>query len=513
MRRIMVWLLALILLPVLASCSKLADDDMLHGIVQNRLDVVFQEPTLVIKSLRRQGSSPLGSENGVERRIVYYNAQLAFMRDYALSDWQSLNPASLAALLGASERGLSGIDPDGNQAGDVLTVRGSISFENRDGWQPIGFVMPANASAAAASTTTPSASLDDTSANTARRLITRIEGALQGPGGTDAASTQVISEELDAAHRRIVRRLDRLNRALIIAGGPESGEYQLVARTLAAQLTASGVRASATPTDGSVENIALLERGEADFILVQNDVAAMAYRGQGLFARQPARQDLRAVASLFPEPLHIIVRRDSDITSVAHLAGKRVDLGLPDSGTRATALAALAAYGLKEAHLLSQPGRSLEQAAKALENNEIDAFFAVVSAPARRLQALAAAGNSRLLSLHPGALDNLQALQAGFVPMYLAAGTYPGQDSPVTTVAVTALLAARGERPEADVRTLINTLFEETDFLGAGSAAGALITPHNATKGLTLPAHPGALLLLSGSNVKGAVSSGAVLAE
>lgn len=487
MRRIVFWLLAIVLIPTLAACSKLADENELRGIVQSRLDAAFQEPILGIKNLRRLGNGPLAAENGVDRRIVYYNAQLEFLRDYALSDWQSLNAASLAALLGASERGMSGIEADGNQAGDVVTVRGSISFEDRNGWQPTGFVAPATASV----------QLDD--AGAAERLIARIQGALQGPGGADAATTQAITEELAAAHRRIERRLERLQRALVIAGGPESGEYQLVARTLAAQLTASGMRASATPTEGSLENIGLLERGEADLILVQNDIAAMAYRGQGVFAGQAPRQDLRAVASLFPEPLHIVVRRDSDITSVAHLSGKRVDLGLPEAGTRATALAVLAAYGLKEAHLLAQSGRSLEQAAQALENDEIDAFFAVVNAPARRLQPLAAAGNIRLLSLHPEALDALQATHEAFVPMHLAASTYPGQDAPVATVAVTALLAARAETPAADVRAAITTLFEETDFLAAGSAAGALISPHNATRGLTLPTHPEAVPLLSGS--------------
>lgn len=488
MRRIVFWLLAIALIPALAACSKPADEDELQGIVQSRLDAAFQEPILGIRSLRRLGSGPLAAENGVDRRIVYYNAQLEFLRDYTLSDWQSLNAASLAALLGASERGMSGIEADGNQAGDVVTVRGSISFEDRNGWQPTGFVAPAMAATAL-----------EADADAPDRLLARIQDAVRGPGATDAAAAQAITEELAAAHRRIVRRLDRLQRALVIAGGPESGEYQLVARTMAAQLTASGMRASATATEGSLENIGLLERGEADLILVQNDIAAMAYRGQGVFAGQAPRLDLRAVASLFPEPLHIVVRRDSDITSVAHLSGKRVDLGLPEAGTRATALAVLAAYGMKEAHLLAQPGRSLEQAAQALENDEIDAFFAVVNAPARRLQALAAAGNIRLLSLHPEALDALQATQEAFVPLHLAASTYPGQDKPVATVAVTALLAARADTPAADVRAAISALFEKTDFLAAGSAAGALISPHNATKGLTLPTHPEAVPLLSGS--------------
>lgn len=290
MRRIVFWLLALVLIPALAACSKLADENELQGIVQSRLDAAFQEPILGIKSLRRLGSGPLADENGVERRIVYYNAQLEFLRDYALSDWQSVNAASLAALLGASERGMSGIEADGNQAGDVVTVRGSISFEDRNGWLPTGFVAPATASVHP----------DADAAAAAERVIARIEDALQGPGAADAATTQAITEELAVAHQRIVRRLDRLQRALVIAGGPESGEYQLVARTLASQLTASGVRASATPTEGSLENLELLERGEADLILVQNDIAAMAYHGHGVFAGQAPRQDLRVVASLFP---------------------------------------------------------------------------------------------------------------------------------------------------------------------------------------------------------------------
>nr|MBF0685579.1 TAXI family TRAP transporter solute-binding subunit [Pseudomonas sp.] len=380
-----------------------------------------------------------------------------------------------------------GIEPDGNQAGDILRVRGSISFEEKDGWQPIGFVAPATA--------LPRASGVGTTA--AEQRIAQISSMLQLPGAANPAASRAIVEELDAAHRRIVRRLDRLERALIIAGGPEQGEYHLVAQAMAAQLSASGMATSAIPTQGSLENIGLLERGEADLILVQSDIAAMAYRGQGFFAGQPPRQDMRAIASLFPEALHIVVRQDSPITSVAQLAGKRVDLGLPDSGTRASARAVLAAYGLQETHLQAQPGRNIDEAAQALKNDEIDAFFAVISAPSRRLQALAAEGNMRLLNLHPEAIQTLQATHDSFVALNLAAGTYPGQNRSVATVAVTALLAARADMPAAEVRAAIKALFEETDFLAAGSTAGGLISVHNATKALTLPPHAEALPLLS----------------
>src|SRR5690606_1925049 len=126
-------------------------------------------------------------------------------------------------------------------------------------------------------------------------------------------------------------------------------------------------------------------------------------------------------------------------------------------------------------------------------NDEIDAFFAVISAPSRRLQALAAEGNMRLLNLHPAAIQTLQAAHDSFISLNLAIGTYPGQSRPVATVAVTALLAARADMPTAEVRATIKSFFEDTAFLAAGSTAGGLISAHNATKGRTLPPHADAL--------------------
>src|SRR5690606_38684904 len=148
--------------------------------------------------------------DGNARRVVYYNARLEFLRDYALSDWQSVNAASLASLLGAADRGIAGVEPDGNQAGDVIEVRGSISFEDNDGWQPIDFLSPA-------AVATETGRGDPTPAE---RLITQIEDILRLPRATNPEARQAIAQELDSAHRRIVRRLDRLERAFIIAGGP-----------------------------------------------------------------------------------------------------------------------------------------------------------------------------------------------------------------------------------------------------------------------------------------------------
>ncbi|MBK6736482.1 MAG: TAXI family TRAP transporter solute-binding subunit [Haliea sp.] len=89
-------------------------------------------------------------------------------------------------------------------------------------------------------------------------------------------------------------------------------------------------------TEGSVANAFLIESQQARAGVIQSDVAAAAVTGQGVFLEAGPLGHLRAVASLFPEPVHIIVRADSDIDSVADLAGRRLTLGSPQSGSRHT---------------------------------------------------------------------------------------------------------------------------------------------------------------------------------
>ena len=63
--------------------------------------------------------------------------------------------------------------------------------------------------------------------------------------------------------------------------------------------------------------------------------------------------ELRALGSLFPEPIQVVVKADSPLASIADLKGKRVDLASAGSGTRANAEALLAASGVATADLAS----------------------------------------------------------------------------------------------------------------------------------------------------------------
>jgi TRAP transporter TAXI family solute receptor len=266
-----------------------------------------------------------------------------------------------------------------------------------------------------------------------------------------------------------------------------------VARLLAAELIAEGTLTKAVQSSGSKENLELLRAGKVDIALVQNNVAVQALLGAEPFAALGPQYNLQALASLFPEPLHVIVAADSGISSVQDLAGKRVDIGNPGSGSYLNAVALLTAAGIELADLGDVQETGLAGGLQLLDNGEIDAVIATIGAPARALQQAAADGRIRLLPLSIELQDLLTREGAGYIPIVLPPSTYPGQREPVPTVAVTALLAAGEALPKADVDRVLTALFDRIDFVGAGSAAGSLITPDTAQIGLTIPLHPAAI--------------------
>lgn len=464
-----------ILLPLfLVACTPAPDHARLERDVAARLARVLDGDVLELDTLRRLGSAPApAAGEGADRRIVYFNATLRLARDYAFTDWDALNPKALATLLGATARGIQGIGQDGNQAGDLLRVRGSLVYEARDDdWRPVLAVPPPPTAAPPLDNTGPPAQ--------ARRIAEQILARFDAAPADEAQARAIITEELIDAQRQIERRLDRMARAFVVAGGPAGGEYDEVARAIAAFVTTRGTRAAQLVTDGSVENLGLLAQGRADVAIVQNDVAARFVAGQDA----AGGVGLRALGSLFPEPLHLVVRADGAIRSLADLAGRRVDLGLPDSGTRPTVRALLAAHGVAP-DTLHDPALGGAAAAQALRRGEIDAFAAVIHAPAGFIQALAADTGIRLLPIDAPAPD----AQTGLVPVVLPPGTYPGQREPVATLAAAALLAARADLPADEARMLAEGVFGEIDFAALGSGAGAQISARSARAGLSMPLH------------------------
>jgi TRAP transporter TAXI family solute receptor len=478
----------LLILVLAAACSRGPDEAALKTQVEQQVEKSFKPGLLELAAIKRQGSSPLpAAESGAERVLVYYNATLRLREGYDFKDWEGLSPATLAQLMGGNERGVFGVKAKENQPGDLLRVYGTGTYERADnGWTAVAAATrdvspaPAEPGNAAAS---PSS----------KRYLDRLASQVDiGPPGIDPESDKIISEELEQALRAINRRRARTQELLTFASGPADGEYARVVDAILGTVAKRGrkVHLIGVETEGSIENALLLGRGQADFAVLQSDVAWLASTGAGPFAVDGPLKRIAALGSLYPEPIHLVVSAKSAIRSVEDLRGKRVDLGTPQSGTRINALSVLQASGILLKELAEARAEGPQAALRQLRAGRVDAVFTTVGAPARALQRLAAEHPIRLVALSPAVASRVVSEQPGLVPLTIPANTYPGQLQPVATVAATALLAAAMDTPDDEVKALLNVVFEATDYLAAGSAQGVKISKASGRRGVAIPLHP-----------------------
>jgi TRAP transporter TAXI family solute receptor len=491
-----------VLVVAAAACSRGPDAVALRTEVQQKLDQRFKPGLFELVGLKRQGSAPLPrSEAGANRLAVYFNATLRLKQDYDFGDWEGLGPASLAQVLGATEKGIVGVKPGENRPGEAIRVYGSSTYEwSGDRWRSVAVALAGPAKVPEPGNAAPS--------SPSRQLIDKLAAMLDmPPPGPEQQDEQVIAEELDRALRAITARRERRKHVYTFASGPEGGEYYPIAEAVVTRVAKldKTVKVRNVATRGSVANARLIATKEADYALIQSNVAAMAAVGEGPFAQGGAVTSLRALGSLFPEPVHVIVTDPSateaiaglfkgrlPIGSIADLRGKRVAIGARDSGTRADALAVLAAHGLTVKDLAEVRDDGLETAAQQLRAGRIDAFFATVGAPTRTLQRLATRHPIRLLSLDAPAVDRLVTQNPGLVRLVVPANTYPGQKEDVTTVAATALLVTHADTLEPEAESALRLVFENPGYLAAGSALGAKISKRTGLRGIPVPVHPAA---------------------
>jgi TRAP transporter TAXI family solute receptor len=467
---------------VLAGCARGPDKAGVRDDVQAQLDTLFGNRILEVKSLRRQGSAPLvRAQDGGPQAIVYYNAVLAFTAPYDPSDWNGLSPELIASALGATDQGVIGLGAGRMAAGAELRAYGSMVYRRRDDTWQASLLPPAAAQ--------PAADVSHPVKSTA--LIERLAGIVNTTPGLHAADDAIITEELDQALQNIKLRLNRGEQGLIVATGPAGGEYARFVDSLRPRGASWAV--SHANTHGSVANALMIDSGEARFALVQSDVAAAAVTGQAAFATYGPLRHLRAVAALFPEPVHVVIRSDDadSISSVSELQGKRIAVGSRGSGTRQTAMQVLRAHDLGHGDYVIVDARSPEEALQLLAAGDVDAVVEVVSAPWRQLAQATEQVSMTLLSLDADAMTRVSESVPGLVPLAIPDRTYDRQQGVVNTLAATALLVAADSVPDASVQQVLDFLFESGLAADRGVSA-ARLSRERALAGVTIPLHDGA---------------------
>ena len=253
-----------------------------------------------------------------------------------------------------------------------------------------------------------------------------------------------------------------------------------------------GLIASAVSSRGSVDNVNAIISGLRNSGFAQSDVAYWAYTGTGTMDGKEPAKDLRTIAALFQEHIHLVALKKSNINSVKDLKGKRVSLDEPGSGTYVDAKLILESNGLSTNDVKAEALKG-KAATDALRNGKVDAIFVVAGFPTGAIVELASAVDIKLVPIDGAGAKALTSKYGFFSESPIPSGTYEGVDA-VNTVAVGAQWFTSAKEDTNLIYKITKALWnkESRKLMDVGHAKGKTITPDTALSGVGVPLHPGA---------------------
>jgi hypothetical protein len=282
---------------------------------------------------------------------------------------------------------------------------------------------------------------------------------------------------------------------LSIATGSTGGVFYPYGGGLARVLSAhaKNVRATAEVTGGSVDNVKLVSKGDADLGFSTIDSAADALAGAGSY-KDTGPQKIAALATLYDSFAHVVTREGAGIATVADLKGKRVGVGSAGSSTEAMADRILEAAGVDPSTGVTRDNLSVVESAGALKDGKIDAFFWVGGLPTSAISDLSVTGSPKIIFLPTG--DLLPALDAKYPGMYRAATlpqtTYSGMSGDVAGLGVGNVLFVSADMKPETVTMILNTIFDNLDEVKKIHPDARSLNLAGAAAKSALPLHPAA---------------------
>jgi TRAP transporter TAXI family solute receptor len=242
-----------------------------------------------------------------------------------------------------------------------------------------------------------------------------------------------------------------------------------------------------------VANAQLVGAGDADFALLQNDIAYYAFNGTTLaaFTGKPVKS-MGGVFTIYPELVHIVASQASGVRSVGDLRGKRVVLGPQGSGTEQNALQVLDAYGLKESDLGKAERIDAAAAADQIKDGRVDAVFFTTGLGSAVILDTFLSGKALLVPVDAAQGAALRKKYPFYTLEKVPANTYKGQEREIVTPAVMAMMVARTELPEDLVYKFTKAIFDNLGQFHSAHAAAKSLTLPTALNGMPIPLHPGA---------------------
>ena len=276
---------------------------------------------------------------------------------------------------------------------------------------------------------------------------------------------------------------------VLAAGRPGAG-YHSFAKGLVSLKEYGGLKIDVLESEGSLANIKSLESGDADFGLIQQGVEV--------------NDSVRAVAALYPDIVHLLVRTDTKVKSIAELRGLRVSLGMQSSGTRLVAEQLLEHYGIDKDKLVDVSA-SPQESVKALIAGEADVMIMVTALRAPVVLDALASGKVEHLSLgvagdESGVAYGLSSRHAHLKPVVIAKHSFGKLSEEnvcfpkdaVSALALPSWLVCRANLSEDAVYEMTKSIYTHRYQLGKSSIVAQQMYDPNSAEYFSYPLHQGA---------------------
>ncbi len=286
-------------------------------------------------------------------------------------------------------------------------------------------------------------------------------------------------------------------RFITIGTGGQTGVYYVVGQSICRLVNRdaeqTGLKCTAPATGGSVANVNAIRNGEMDMGVAQSDMQFNAMKGKAPFDQQGEMTDLRAVFSVHPEPLTIVARADSGIKTLDDLKGKRVNIGNPGSGSRATFEVLMNTLGWTAGDFALAAELKPAEQAQAMCDNNVDAIVYTVGHPNGSIKEATTSCEAVLIPIEGEAIDALVAENPYYAKAVIPGGMYTGTDADTPTFGVLATFVSSSNVPEDVVYEVTKSVFENFDrFKKLHPAFENLDPKAMISAGLSAPLHDGA---------------------
>lgn len=255
-----------------------------------------------------------------------------------------------------------------------------------------------------------------------------------------------------------------------------------------------GINCSVQSTPGSIYNLTALRKGEMELAAAQSDWQYHAYHGTGDFLDAGADPKLRSVFSLHGEPFTVLARDGSGIETFEDLRGKRVNVGNPGSGMRATMNVVMHYEGWRDEDFESVGELNAVEQGAALCEGKVDAVIYTAGHPNGAVQEVTGACKAKLIGVTGPAIDKLLRENPFYAPVVIPGGMYEGNEEDTATFGVRTTFVSRETVDPELIYQAVKALFDNFDNFKTLHPVFAALEPKNLVyEGNSAPLHDGAI--------------------